>query len=81
MLERDREDMVTIYRFDFEKEFGVGEYVLHLEYSGPIRTGLQGVYLNRSGFMLCKKDFYFFSGVPNKSRNERSKVLNKSMNQ
>ena len=43
----EREDVVGVARVEMREEVLPGEYTLHLDCSGVIRTGLQGVYINK----------------------------------
>ena len=43
----EREDTVGVARIEMGEEVQAGEYTLHLDCKGAIRTGLQGVYINK----------------------------------
>ena len=43
----EREDIVGVARIEMREEMPAGEYTLHLDCRGAIRTGLQGVYINK----------------------------------
>lgn len=43
----EREDTVGVLRIDLSAEVGPGAHTLALDCSGPIRQGLQGLYINK----------------------------------